>query len=191
MTLLVAAGPPQPRANAFWNTKAPADWSIEEVRQMLSQSPWATVSNATMGAPLRIHLASAEPMREAEVRERQALRFRVDPGANFEEYQSMLKEERYIALAVLPRDATAISDAIESRSLEHDSMLHIGKRSYKVVTHFPPTPGDPYLRYIFPRDVKPSDRALLFDIYIPGVSYPQRHIEFDLRDMMYKGKMAY
>ena len=178
-------------ADAFWISKAPADWSIEEVRELLRQSPWATVSTATTGAPIRIHLASAEPMREAEVRERQALRFRVELGPSYDEYQAMLKEGRYIVVAVLLQDATAVSDGIEAKSLEHDSILHLGRRSYKLVTHFPPTPGDPYLRYVFPREVKANDKSLLFDLYIPGIVYPQRHIQFDLREMTYKGKLAY
>ena len=182
--LLLAAEP-------FWNTKAPAEWSAEEVATLLSQSPWATVSKATQGPPVRIHLASAEPMREAENRERQAQRFRVEPGPSFEEYQVLLKEGRYIALAVRLNEVLPASDAIEAISLDRDSILHVGRRQYKLVTHFPPTPTDPYLRYIFPREVKSTDKSLLFDIYIPGIVYPQRHIEFDLRDMQYRGRLAY
>ena len=91
---LILAAEPQPRTSPFWNAKAPADWSAEEVRELLRQSPWATVSAATMGPRLNIHLASAEPMREAETRERLALRYPVQPGASFEEYQSMLKDGR-------------------------------------------------------------------------------------------------
>lgn len=191
LAILLAAQPVLPHANAFWNVKAPADWSVEEVRVILRQSPWATVSAATMGSPVRFHLASAKPMQEAEVKERQALRYRVQPGANFEDYQAMLKEGRCIVLAVLLPDATFASDAIESRSLERDSVLHIGRRAYKLLTHFPPTEGDPYLRYVFPREVKPSDKSLMFEIYVPGLSYPQRHLEFDLREMVYKGKLEY
>ena len=178
-------------AEAFWNAKPPSDWSVEEVRQMMLRSPWSTVSTATSGAPIGVHLASAEPMQEAEVRQRQALRYRVELGASFEEYAAMLKEGRYIVVAVLLRDPTAISDAIESKSLERDSVLHVGRRTYKLVTQFPPTAGDPYLRYVFPRQVKPTDKSLNFDLYIPGVVYPQRHIEFDLREMIYKGRLAY
>jgi hypothetical protein len=171
--------------------KAPADWSAEEVRELLEHSPWATVSRATMGAPMPIHLASAEPVIEAEARERNARRYRVEPGPNFEEYQGMLSEGHSIVLAVLIPDPQAMSDAIESKSLERDSMLHIGKRNYRIITSFPPSPGDPYLRYVFPRDVKPGDKSLMFDIYIPGAKFPQRHIEFDLKDMIYRGKLAY
>jgi len=177
--------------NAFWNTKAPADWTIEEVREILERSPWAAVSPTPRGAALRMHVATAEPMREAETRERQASRYRVEPGPNFEEYQAMLSEGHSIVLAVYSPGMLSISDAVESRSLEHDSVLHIGRRSYKLVTHFPPTPGDPYLRYVFPREVKPGDKALSFDIYVPGYTFPERHVEFDLREMLYKGKTAY
>ena len=178
-------------AEPFWNTKLPADWSIEEVISMLRQSPWSTVSAASSGPAIRAHVASAAPMREAEAKERQAFRTRQDQGASFEDYQEMLATGKFIALAVLLRDAIPTSDGVEARSLEHNSILHVGHRSYKLVTHFPPTAGDPYLRYIFPRAVKPGDKALLFDIYVPGIVYPQRHIEFDLREMKYRGKIEY
>jgi hypothetical protein len=188
---LFLAGAPQPHTDAFWNVKPPSEWSAEEVREILQHSPWATVSKATMGGPLKIHLASAEPMIEAEIRERQARRYKVEPGPSFEEYQALIKEGNSIALAVLIPDPVAMSDAIESRSLERDSVLHVGKRTYKLVTYFPPNPGDPYLRYVFPREVKPGDKSLMFDIYIPGIAYPQRHIEFDLKEMVYKGRPTY
>lgn len=154
-------------------------------------SPWAMVSRAERGGTAVVHLASAEPIQLAEAKERQARRHRADAGPNFEEYQALLKEGRYIVVAVLVRDPTAVSDSIESKSLERDSVLHIGRRTYKLVTHFPPTEGDPYLRYIFPREAKPNDKSLNFDLYIPGIVFPQRHIEFDLREMQYKGKLAY
>jgi hypothetical protein len=197
LSCLLVGSPPPPlppqkaNANAFWNTKAPADWSIEEMRLILQQSPWATVSHATLSVPIPIHLGSAEPMREAELRERQASRYRVEPGASFEEYQAMLAEGKYIVLAVTMRDSSALADAIESKSLEKDSIMYAGRRAYKLVTVFPPTPGDPYIRYVFPREVRPNDKSLNFDIYIPGVNYPQRHIEFDLKEMMYRGKLSY
>jgi hypothetical protein len=189
--LLLPALLPGSDANAFWNTKAPADWTIEEVREILQRSPWAAISPTPRGAALRMHIASAEPMRAAETRERQATRYRVEPGPNFEEYQAMLNEGHSIVLAVYVPNLLAISDAEESRSLEHDSVMHVGRRSYKLVTNFPPTPGDPYLRYVFPREVKPGDKSLSFDIYVPGYTYPERHVEFDLREMTYKGQPAY
>ena len=178
-------------AGAFWNTKAPAEWSVEEVAALFEQSPWGTISRTTSGPPLRIHLASAAPMREAEIRQRQMLRFRIEPGPNFEDYDELLKQGRYIALTVYLKDPLPASDAAEANSLERDSILHIGRRNYKLITHFPPTTTDPYLRYIFPRDVKSADKSLIFDVYVPGVIYPQRHIEFDLRDMKYRGQPAY
>lgn len=181
----------QPHAGAFWNVKPASEWTAEEVRQLLTSSPWATFSKATMGVDLKVHIATAEPMIAAEALERQARRYRVETGPSFEEYQALIKEGHSIALAVLMPDPDAMYDAIESRSLERDSVMHAGKRTYKLVTNFPPSAGDPYLRYIFPRDVRPGDKSLMFEIYIPGVIYPERHIEFDLKDMYYRGKPAY
>jgi hypothetical protein len=175
----------------FWDEKSPADWTIEEVQRMLLESPWATVSHAALSPPLPIHVASAEPMIEAEARERQAGRRQGAPGPSFDEYQELVRSGRYIALAVYMPDDRAISDLEESRSLERDSLLHIGKRAYKLYTYFPPSPSDPYLRYLFPRDVKPGDKMLSFDIYVPGAGTPQRHPMFSLKEMMYKGKPSY
>lgn len=176
---------------AFWNSKEPADWTIEEVSKLLEHSPWATTSKASRAQPIRMHLATAAPMKEAEKRERQAQRRRSVGGPNFEEYQSMIADGKYIALAVLLPDEKAVADAAEARNLERDSVLYVGKRSYRLVTTFPPTDGDPYLRYIFPRDVRPGDKSLLFEIYIPGGLYPERHLEFDLKSMVYRGKVEY
>ena len=189
--LLTATLLPGSDANAFWNTKPPADWTIEEVHELLQRSPWAVISPTPRGTAMRMHVASAEPMREAEKRERQGGRYRLEPGPNFEEYQTLLNEGNSIVLAVFAPDMLSISDAVEARSLEHDSTLHVGRRTYRLVTHFPPTPGDPYLRYIFPREVKPGDKSLSFDVYVPGYTFPQRHVEFDLREMTYRGKPAY
>ena len=175
----------------FWDEKPPGDWTIEEVRVFLTNSPWATVSRAAMSSPLPVHIASAEPMIQAEARERKAMRREGGLGPNFEDYQDLVRSGKYITLAVLMLEDQAISDSQESRSLERDSFLHVGKRSYKVYTYFPPSPSDPYLRYVFPRDVRLTDKLLAFDIYIPGAASPQRHLLFPLKDLMYHGKPAY
>ena len=175
----------------FWDVKAPVEWSVEEVRKLLVESPWATVSTASLSRPVPMHVASAQPMIEAELRERQSARVTGSLGPNFDDYGELLKSGKYIALAVFMPNDQPISDLQESRSLERDSALHIGKRTYREYTYFPPSASDPYLRYLFPRDVRPGDKTLAFDVYVPGVSSPQRHALFALKDMIDQGKPSY
>src|SRR5678809_1435483 len=76
------------------------------------------------------------------------------------------------------------------RKLENESVMLIGKnRKHKLVGHFPPTPADPILRLVFPREVKPTDKSVVFRLYLPGVDFPERELEFEVRDLMYHGKL--
>src|ERR1700691_2293421 len=58
-------------AASFWETKAPAHWTEDELARMFTESPWgqmvaATAVKDTLGTPVQIYLASAGPMQEAE-----------------------------------------------------------------------------------------------------------------------------
>ena len=52
-----------------------------------------------------------------------------------------------------------------------------------------PTPSDPVLRLIFPREVRTSDKSVLFRLYLPGINFPERDTEFRVKDLMYQGKL--
>ena len=112
------------------------------------------------------------------------------PKATKSQIETVIREVRKLGykphpiIGVERTVIAAIGDERSGHTLETltamscvDQVMPVQRR-YKLVTHFPPTPGDPYLRYIFPREVKPDDKSLLFDIYIPGLDYPQRHLEF-------------
>ena len=45
------------------------------------------------------------------------------------------------------------------------------------------------LRLIFPRAVKPGDKTVLFRPYLGGLKFPQREIEFRVKDLTYQGKL--
>ena len=65
----------------------------------------------------------------------------------------------------------------------------IGKKSYPMVGHFPPTPSDPVLRLIFPRAVKATDKTVLFRLYLGGLNFPEREVEFRVKDLAWQGKL--
>jgi hypothetical protein len=46
------------------------------------------------------------------------------------------------------------------------------------------------LRLIFPRKVEASDKTVLFGLYVPGIAFPEREVEFKVKDLFYQGKLA-
>ncbi len=182
-------------AGPFWETKSPREWTAEELAQMFHDSPWAQVITVQAPAAIRggvpVYLATAEPMREAEAEARRRAK---KPGtaeeAGDEDYQEFLKENpgKHIVLAVRLPDPMALSDARESSRMEEECILKIGRRKYRMVGHFPPTPRDPWLRLIYPRALEPQDKRLSFELYLPSAPSPYRQAEFSLRDLTYRGK---
>jgi hypothetical protein len=66
----------------------------------------------------------------------------------------------------------------------------IGKKTYKIVGHFPPTKDDPVLRLVFPREAESTDKNVIFHLYLPGVPFPERELEFRVKDLIYHGKLS-
>ena len=64
LAILLLAGAP------FWEVKPPGQWSPDEIRAVLTVSPWVTnasLSGAAVNVPgVRVYLASAKPIQEAE-----------------------------------------------------------------------------------------------------------------------------
>ena len=73
--------------------------------------------------------------------------------------------------------------------MEEETSMVIGRKSFHFVGHFPPTSSDPVLRLIFNREVTPSDKAVTFRIYLPGLNFPEREVEFRVKDLMFQGKL--
>jgi hypothetical protein len=190
LALLAAlAAPP------FWEARPPEAWSREEIGQLLSDSPWAQAVAGPFKDPgVIVYLATARPAREAE-RElmRRGLRPAPAEGSPSGEYEAFLRENggRVIVLAVRVARLPALEQEPERRRLEQDCVLKVGKRKYHLIGHFPPTPEDPCLRLVFPREVGTADKALRFELYLPGLPNPDRWAEFRLREMNYRGEAAY
>jgi hypothetical protein len=180
--LLVSAAAP------FWEAKPPEKWTQEEVALILTNSPWGR----DVGTPL--FLASAKPAQEAEeqIRLRSARKGVEAPPAE-DDYRSYLAEYpgKHLIIAVRVTRPEDLAIAKSTRDMEKESYLRVGKEKIKMVGHFPPTPSDPYLRILFPKRVDPGAKTLRFSLYLPGITQPFREVEFELKEMVYKGKPEY
>ncbi len=182
-------------APSFWEVRPPAAWSAPEIHQLLTNSPWAqAVTGPLKDHGVVVYLATAPPAREAE-QELQRRGQRPAPAEDppSEEYRQFLrqKEGQVIVLAVRLPYLPGLEQEAERRRMEQDCVLKVGRRQYRMIGHFPPTPGDPCLRLVFPREVRPGDKTLRFELYLPGVPNPDRWAEFRLSQMKYRGEAAY
>jgi hypothetical protein len=187
-------------AASFWETKAPADWTDNELVQMFTDSPWGQMVQASAqaeshSAPVDIFLATAGPIVEAEnERERRFMRKRNGPPVEdpmAEEYQAWLEDNKATQIVVaarIPR-TKAFDDGQQTKRMEDDSIMRVGRKRYKMTGNFPPTERDPYLRLAFPRQVSEADKMVTFELYLPGVAPPYRTVEFKVKDLMLKGKL--
>jgi hypothetical protein len=186
--MLLAGGP-------FWEVKPPGDWTDDELAAMFQSSPWVkTLENpakAKGASPTPAYLATARPMREAEQEQRRRLRQRTPTEEPQDtDYEDFLSENegQYIVLAVLQPNPAAPADAKETTRMEEESVLRVGRKTYKTAGHFPPDASDPYLRLVFPRAIERDTKSLVFDLYLPATPFPYRQVEFWLKDLSYKGK---
>ncbi len=186
---LLAAAP-------FWEAKPAHDWSDAEVSEILHSSPWAhpaSTDSIVSQADVPTWLSSARPVAdaEAEMLRRFLSRKHLESQAEIDEYHAYLNDqkEKAIVLTVNLPDPLALTNAVESKRMEEECFLKIGRKKYKMTGHFPPTPDDPYLRLIFPRVLAPKDKSIEFDLYLPGVTNPYRMVEYQLKEMLYKGKL--
>ncbi|HUA82902.1 MAG TPA: hypothetical protein VMB85_03520 [Bryobacteraceae bacterium] len=184
-------------AAPFWETKAPADWTEDELITLFTNSPWAQMVEAPAGSPappVQVYLATAGPMQQGEA-ERDRRYRRKRPHEQTDEmtleYRAWLRENgaQSIVLAIaIPKGQDALAEQ-DSQRMEDECVMHVGRRKFKMTGHFPPTGSDPYLRLAFPRQVKESDKSVSFDLYLPGVPIPYRSVEFRVKDMIMNGKL--
>lgn len=181
-SLLAAAAPP------FWETKDPSTWTIGEANTLLNESPWAQQAvTGPQGEAVRVYIATADPIIAAEDRVRAA---RKDPESDplWEEYRDYLRENtgKYIIIAVAVSKPEAFTEADEVKQMLKQTKLQMGKRTAQLVGHFPPSSTDPYVRFVFERDVRPGDSALRLQFALPGLS-KLYYAEFRLKDLNYRG----
>ena len=174
-------------AQPFWETKPPEQWTDREIDEIRHNSPWAQ----TVGpAPnVLVYFATAAPVEEAEAEAR--LRTRNPLHEPDPDYLDYLREnrDRHFVLAVPYPTLSGLGKADEENRMEQESVMLIGRKTYKMVGHFPPTPSDPVLRMVFARELQASDKSVTFRLYLPGVNFPDREIEFRVKDLMYHRKL--
>ncbi|MDR3698106.1 MAG: hypothetical protein P4L56_00640 [Candidatus Sulfopaludibacter sp.] len=171
----------------FWQSKPPEKWTDREIDTVLHTSPW--VQTAGPEPAVLVYFATAAPIEEAEAE----LRVRstkptpmLDP-----DYLDYVRENRDNAfiLAIPYSKLTGLGDAEEDRRMQRESRMKIGKKTYQILGHFPPTPTDPVLRLVFPRAVKTTDKMVEFELYIPGVAFPERDASFFVKDLLFHDKV--
>lgn len=184
---------------AFWIDKPPAQWTEQELIGLITDSPWAQmVPGPGPNAPgMQLYLATAAPIDMAEHERERRYRLRHPKtgeqagDALVDEYRTWLTENRatQIVVAIGTGQAGAFSNEEETRRMEQECVMKIGRKNYKMTGHFPPSAGDPYLRLAFPRVATAADKTVTFDLYVPGVSMGARSAEFTIKDMIVKGKL--
>lgn len=188
LALVMAAAP-------FWEAKAPEKWTDEELAEVLGASPWVKTATAGNMPGVGVYLATAKPMRLAEAERERRAREKAkgkapefDPSA--EEYAEWLRENGtdQIILAVNVGYRREYGDEKELERLEKESAMVVGRKKIQMTGYFPPSAGDPVLRIAFPRQVQGSDKAVRFDLYLPGVVGLYRSVEFRLEELVFGGR---
>jgi len=172
-------------AQPFWEAKPPEKWSANEIDMLRTNSPWA--QKVGPEPSVLVYFATAAPIEEAEaelrVRGKNPLR---EPDPDYLAYLSKNRDDHF----VLAIPYTAPEKALQGdglKRMEDESVMVIGRRRIKMDGHFPPIPSDPVLRLVFPREVQPTDKKVVFRLYLPGVEFPDREVSFEVRELLYHG----
>jgi hypothetical protein len=186
---------------SIWESKPPADWTEGELMNLLTDSPWAQMAGApadaaSHGEGIQVYLATAAPMLLAEAESKRRHERKANGPAREEdplaaEARLWMEDNRATQIVVAIRIARnkAFDDAADTKRMEEESIMRVGRKKYKMSGNFPPIPADPYLRIAFPRAVTESDKSVVFELYVPGARPPYRTVEFRVKDMMWKGKL--
>ena len=136
-----------------------------------------------------VYLATAAPIEEAEAELRdRATKPMPPPDPDYADYLRDNRENVFI-LGIPYGRLTGLGNAQEDRRMQTESRMKIGKKTYQILGHFPPTPSDPVLRLAFPREVKPTDKMVEFQLYLPGVPFPERDVSFYVKDLLFHDKV--
>jgi hypothetical protein len=182
LAVLFFLGPP------FWETKSPERWTDREIEAVRHDSPWA--QEVGPAPKVLVYLATAGPIEDAEKTAR--LRTKNPLSEPDPDYLDYLRENRdkHFVLGVPAVTRGALAAPGEEQLMEEQTQMVIGRKTYKIIGHFPPTETDPVLRLVFPREAELTDKSVIFHLYLPGVPFPNRDIEFGIKDLMYHGKLA-
>ena len=172
----------------FWEAKPPERWTDAEIDTIRYHSPWAQTLGPSPEVP--VWLATAAPIEEAEGEARlRSKHTEKEPDPDYTGYVTEHEAEVFVLALTYPT-LRGLGSAAEQRRMEEECLMKIGHKTYHISGHFPPTPSDPVLRLIFPRQVKASDKDVEFQLYLPGLPFPEREALFRVKDLMYHGNLA-
>jgi len=172
----------------FWEVKPPERWTDAEIDTIRHSSPW--VQTLDPAPEVLVWLATALPITEAEGQARLRTKpTEMEPDPDYAGYLAE-HESQVVVLAVAYPTLKGLGDAAADRTMEAESLMKVGRKSYHILGYFPPTPSDPVLRLVFPREVKAADKAVEFVLYLSGLPFPERQLQFFIRDLFYHGKLA-
>jgi hypothetical protein len=173
----------------FWEAKPPERWSDREIEIMRTASPWTGTLDPSPG--LLIWFATARPIEEAEgearLRKRNPL---AQPDPDYLDFLRDNREQVFVLAVAYPTLSGLGKEAGAWKTVEKETAMRVASKSYRIEGLFPPTPSDPVLRLIFPRNVKPTDKSIDFVFYLPGLPFPEREAQFRVKDLTYHGKLA-
>jgi len=172
----------------FWESKPPERWSDREIDAVRHDSPWA--QSVGPEPKVLVYLATAGPIEDAEEEARlRSKRPLAEPDPDYLDY---LRENggKHFVLAIPEVTREGLEKPGEEQAMEEQTAMVIGRKSYKIIGHFPPTEADPVLRLVFPREAQATDKSVVFRLYLPGMPFPNRETEFRVKDLMYHGKLA-
>lgn len=172
----------------FWETKPPEKWTDAEIDFVLHSSPWTQMLGPAPEIP--IWLATAEPIEEAEAEARlRVKRPENEPDPDYTGYITEHAAEVFVLALGYPRQ-TGLGSAADQKRMEDTSLMKIGRKTYQIVGYFPPTASDHVLRLVFPRAVQSTDKNVEFELYLPGLPFPERDAAFRVKDLLCHGKLA-
>jgi hypothetical protein len=175
-------------AQPFWETRPPERWTAREIDTLCHDSPWAQAVGPE--PTVLVYLATAGPIEDAEEEARLRTQGPLpEPDPDYLEYLWENRGRQFV-LAIPEVTREGLEKPGEERLMEERSQMVIGRKTYKMIGHFPPTTADPVLRLVFAREVQPTDKSVIFRLHLPGVAFPDRETEFRIKDLMYHGKLA-
>lgn len=175
----------------FWESKAPEDWSDAEIESLMTESPWG---GTTLPGKVAVFIASARPLRQAEeqvfLRRDRKSEARVEDDEDYRSYIRQNPDKHIVIAARVPLHIDFANEK-EVKRMEKECFLRVGKQKLRSVGYFPPTPGDPYLRILFPRVALTGLKFLSVGLYLPGVHKPFQDLEFLVKDLRVRGQVEY
>jgi hypothetical protein len=193
----------------FWQSRPPVEWTDSELSQFFANSPWAQMvpqtgksqseKKAGAGQLLQVYLATSGPIMKAVAERERRIELRRpgtaqalagDPLSEERSVWFADNRERQIIVAVRVGNNPAFSSAQETRRMEQDCAMDLGRLRVKLSAFFPPTRTDPNLYLAFPREpMTDSDKTLSFELYLPGVPGPYRAVTFKVKEMIVGSKL--